>query len=193
MIIDLAKDIHSCAISYGSTLVYSTVWVTIDPKLLIYFFKCCARDRQKVISYWVGQSWSIPTSNQTQKPLSSQVIDGTMVKIYAWYDNECGYSYDLYMQARCEYMSELTDHSIVKLAKTSTDQTSTPPQMTTQHQKTWEGEMEKQENDEAPAVDGATKPSMCSHASDGPLSSSSEQTTITVDVEEDDPAFATGT
>lgn len=24
--------------------------------------------------------------------LSTQVIDGTMVKIYAWYDNECGYS-----------------------------------------------------------------------------------------------------
>jgi glyceraldehyde 3-phosphate dehydrogenase len=24
--------------------------------------------------------------------LSTQVIDGTMVKIYAWYDNETGYS-----------------------------------------------------------------------------------------------------
>ena len=24
--------------------------------------------------------------------LSTQVIDGTLVKIYAWYDNECGYS-----------------------------------------------------------------------------------------------------
>ena len=24
--------------------------------------------------------------------LSTQVIDKTMVKIYAWYDNECGYS-----------------------------------------------------------------------------------------------------
>jgi len=24
--------------------------------------------------------------------LSTQVIDGTMVKLYAWYDNECGYS-----------------------------------------------------------------------------------------------------
>jgi glyceraldehyde 3-phosphate dehydrogenase len=24
--------------------------------------------------------------------LSTQVIDGTLIKIYAWYDNECGYS-----------------------------------------------------------------------------------------------------
>ena len=38
--------------------------------------KCAARDARRSII----------------DALSTQVIDKTMVKIYAWYDNECGYS-----------------------------------------------------------------------------------------------------
>jgi len=41
--------------------------------------------------------------------LSTQVIDGTMVKIYAWYDNECGYSKrmaELVNIVGCTYVSK---------------------------------------------------------------------------------------
>lgn len=35
---------------------------------------------------------SVPLHGASRHALPQQVIDGTMVKIYAWYDNEYGYS-----------------------------------------------------------------------------------------------------
>eukprot|EP00547_Thalassionema_nitzschioides_P000221 CAMPEP_0194214024 /NCGR_PEP_ID=MMETSP0156-20130528/15021_1 /TAXON_ID=33649 /ORGANISM="Thalassionema nitzschioides, Strain L26-B" /LENGTH=351 /DNA_ID=CAMNT_0038942193 /DNA_START=30 /DNA_END=1085 /DNA_ORIENTATION=+ len=40
----------------------------------------------------VSTDYTNETRSSVIDALSTQVIDGTMVKIYAWYDNECGYS-----------------------------------------------------------------------------------------------------
>jgi len=40
----------------------------------------------------VSTDYTNDTRSSIIDALSTQVIDGTMVKIYAWYDNECGYS-----------------------------------------------------------------------------------------------------
>jgi glyceraldehyde 3-phosphate dehydrogenase len=40
----------------------------------------------------VSTDYTNDTRSTIIDALSTQVIDGTMVKIYAWYDNECGYS-----------------------------------------------------------------------------------------------------
>jgi glyceraldehyde 3-phosphate dehydrogenase len=40
----------------------------------------------------VSTDYTDDTRSSIIDALSTQVIDGTMVKIYAWYDNECGYS-----------------------------------------------------------------------------------------------------
>ena len=40
----------------------------------------------------VSTDYTNDTRSAIIDALSTQVIDGTMVKIYAWYDNECGYS-----------------------------------------------------------------------------------------------------
>ncbi len=49
-----------------------------------------------LLGYEVKPLVSTDYTNDTRSciidALSTQVIDGTMVKIYAWYDNECGYS-----------------------------------------------------------------------------------------------------
>ena len=40
----------------------------------------------------VSSDYTSNTLSSTIDALSTQVIDGTLVKIYAWYDNEAGYS-----------------------------------------------------------------------------------------------------
>ena len=40
----------------------------------------------------VSSDYTSDTRSSIVDALSTQVIDGTMVKIYAWYDNEAGYS-----------------------------------------------------------------------------------------------------
>jgi glyceraldehyde 3-phosphate dehydrogenase len=40
----------------------------------------------------VSTDYTNDTRSSIIDALSTQVIDGTMVKIYAWYDNEAGYS-----------------------------------------------------------------------------------------------------
>lgn len=40
----------------------------------------------------VSTDYTNETRSSVIDALSTQVIDGTLVKIYAWYDNECGYS-----------------------------------------------------------------------------------------------------
>merc|ERR1712113_413915 len=49
-----------------------------------------------ILGYETRPLVSTDYTNETRSSVidapSTQVIDGTMVKIYAWYDNECGYS-----------------------------------------------------------------------------------------------------
>ena len=40
----------------------------------------------------VSTDYTNETRSSVIDALSTQVIDGTMVKLYAWYDNEAGYS-----------------------------------------------------------------------------------------------------
>lgn len=40
----------------------------------------------------VSTDYTNDTRSSIIDALSTQVIDGSMIKIYAWYDNECGYS-----------------------------------------------------------------------------------------------------
>jgi glyceraldehyde 3-phosphate dehydrogenase len=40
----------------------------------------------------VSTDYTNDTRSSIIDALSTQVIDGTLVKIYAWYDNEAGYS-----------------------------------------------------------------------------------------------------